>query len=138
MRIGAGRVPPVATCRGLRIRFGHRRDRRATRGGTPASRLAQGRFGYETSNVDFVEGDIARLDELDLEPASFDVIVSNCVINLVTDKAAVFSAAHRLLKEGGELYFSDVYADRRLPSHGRKTRYFTGSASPGHSTGETS
>ncbi|TXM70717.1 methyltransferase domain-containing protein [Methylobacterium sp. WL120] len=72
-------------------------------------------FGYAASNVDFVAGDIARLDELDLEPGSFDVIVSNCVINLVADKAAVFAAAHRLLKEGGELYFSDVYADRRLP-----------------------
>ncbi|RPF71882.1 methyltransferase domain-containing protein [Aurantiacibacter spongiae] len=73
------------------------------------------RFGY--ANVDFVEGDIERLDELGLEPASFDVIVSNCVINLVADKPAVFAAAHRLLKPGGELYFSDVYADRRVPAH---------------------
>ena len=70
------------------------------------------RFGY--ANVRFLEGDIERLGDLDLEPASFDVIVSNCVINLVEDKEAVFSAAHALLKPGGELYFSDVYADRRL------------------------
>jgi arsenite methyltransferase len=75
------------------------------------------RFGYARSNVRFIEGDIERLDEIDLEPASFDVIVSNCVINLVADKRAVFRAAHRLLKPGGELYFSDVYADRRVPSH---------------------
>ncbi len=75
------------------------------------------RFGYANSNVRFVEGDIEALRELDLEPASFDVIVSNCVINLVADKAAVFAAAHRLLKPGGELYFSDVYADRRVPAH---------------------
>ena len=75
------------------------------------------RFGYARSNVRFVEGDIERLGELDLEPGSFDVIVSNCVINLVADKAAVFAAAHRLLKPGGELYFSDVYADRRVPAH---------------------
>ncbi|WP_340587364.1 methyltransferase domain-containing protein [Erythrobacter alti] len=73
------------------------------------------RFGY--ANTNFVEGDIERLDELGLEPGSFDVIVSNCVINLVADKAAVFRAAHRLLKPGGELYFSDVYADRRVPAH---------------------
>lgn len=73
------------------------------------------RFGY--ANVAFVEGDIERLDQLGLEPESFDVIVSNCVINLVADKAAVFRAAHRLLKPGGELYFSDVYADRRVPAH---------------------
>ena len=72
------------------------------------------RFGHARSNVRFVEGDIARLDALDLPEGGFDVIVSNCVINLVADKAAVFRAAHRLLKPGGELYFSDVYADRRV------------------------
>lgn len=74
------------------------------------------RFGYAQGNVRFLEGDIERLDDLALEPESFDVIVSNCVINLVADKAAVFAAAHRLLKPGGELYFSDVYADRRVPA----------------------
>lgn len=74
------------------------------------------RFGYAQSNVRFVEGDIERLDALDLPEAAFDVIVSNCVINLVADKAAVLRAAHRLLKPGGELYFSDVYADRRVPA----------------------
>lgn len=73
------------------------------------------RFGY--ANVDFVEGDIEKLDQLGLEPESFDIIVSNCVINLVADKPAVFRAAHQLLKPGGELYFSDVYADRRVPEH---------------------
>ena len=71
------------------------------------------RFGF--ANVRFIEGDIERLDALDLEPASFDVIVSNCVINLCADKEKVFRAAHALLKPGGEFYFSDVYADRRLP-----------------------
>ncbi len=74
-------------------------------------------FGYANSNVGFIEGDIEKLDALDLAPGSFDIIVSNCVINLVADKGAVFSAAHRLLKPGGELYFSDVYADRRVPAH---------------------
>ena len=73
------------------------------------------RFGHAASNVRFVDGDIERLDALDLPPGSFDVIVSNCVINLVADKGAVFRAAHRLLREGGELHFADVYADRRLP-----------------------
>ncbi len=71
------------------------------------------RFGY--ANVEFLEGDIEKLDALDLAPSSFDVIVSNCVINLVADKEAVFRAAWRLLKPGGEFYFADVYADRRLP-----------------------
>lgn len=75
------------------------------------------RFGYTKSNVRFVEGDIEKLDELDLEPGSFDIIVSNCVINLVGDKAKVFADAHRLLKPGGEMYFSDVYSSRRVPLH---------------------
>ena len=75
------------------------------------------RFGYATGNVRFLEGDIERLGDLDLEEASFDAIVSNCVINLVADKAAVFAAAQRLLKPGGELYFSDVYSERRVPEH---------------------
>ncbi len=73
------------------------------------------RFGYQTSNVSFLEGYIEQLGDLGLKPGSFDVIVSNCVINLSTDKLAVFKGAFNLLKPGGELYFADVYADRRLP-----------------------
>ncbi len=70
-------------------------------------------FGY--ANVHFVEGYIEKLDELDLAPGSFDVIVSNCVVNLSPDKDAVLRNVYRLLKNGGEFYFSDVYADRRVP-----------------------
>lgn len=72
-------------------------------------------FGYAKPNVAFHKGYIERLEELDLEEGSFDIIVSNCVINLAMDKAAVLRAAHKLLKPGGEMYFSDVYADRRVP-----------------------
>ncbi|TXG97137.1 MAG: methyltransferase domain-containing protein [Nevskiaceae bacterium] len=74
------------------------------------------RFGYPKSTVRFVEGDVSRLDELGFDSDSFDLIVSNCVINLIPDKAAVFAAAYRLLKKGGELYFSDIYSDRRVPA----------------------
>lgn len=70
-------------------------------------------FGVD--NVRFVHGYIERLEELDLQPDSFDVIVSNCVVNLSPDKDAVFAGVRRLLKPGGEFYFSDVYADRRVP-----------------------
>ncbi|MBM5802931.1 MAG: methyltransferase domain-containing protein [Cyanobacteria bacterium K_DeepCast_35m_m2_155] len=69
-------------------------------------------FGY--ANVRFLEGLIEQLDQLDLEPASFDVVVSNCVVNLATDKGAVLAGVRRLLKPGGEFYFADVYADRRI------------------------
>lgn len=71
------------------------------------------KFGFD--NVRFLHGYIERLEELELEPGSFDVIVSNCVINLSPDKASVMRGIYRLLKDGGEFYFSDVYADRRAP-----------------------
>ncbi len=73
------------------------------------------RFGYKRANVKFLKGYIEKLDELGLEPQSFDVVVSNCVINLSVDKLAVLRGALNLLKPGGELYFADVYCDRRLP-----------------------
>ncbi|WP_029132664.1 methyltransferase domain-containing protein [Sedimenticola selenatireducens] len=74
------------------------------------------RFGFARSNVEFRKGYIEQLDELELEENSFDIIVSNCVINLSPDKEAVLREAYRLLKPGGELYFSDVYSDRRVPA----------------------
>ena len=74
------------------------------------------RFGYRKSNVEFRKGYIEKLDELGLESESFDLIISNCVINLSPDKEAVLREAWRLLKPGGEMYFSDVYADRRVPA----------------------
>jgi arsenite methyltransferase len=72
-------------------------------------------FGYRASNVAFHKGYIESLGDLPLDPDSFDVIVSNCVVNLATDKQAVLRGAYELLKPGGEMYFSDVYADRRVP-----------------------
>lgn len=73
------------------------------------------KFGYQKSNVTFVKGNIEHLDELAFEPESFDLIISNCVLNLVVDKQKVLKNAYKLLKHGGEMYFSDVYADRRFP-----------------------
>ncbi len=72
------------------------------------------RFGYASANTHFLKGYIEKLPELDLKPASFDLVVSNCVVNLSPDKSAVLRGAHDLLKPGGEIYFADVYADRRL------------------------
>lgn len=71
-------------------------------------------FGYKKSNVEFVEGNIEKLDELGFDKGQFDLIVSNCVINLASDKEAVLRQAFEILKEGGEFYFSDVYVDRRV------------------------
>ena len=76
------------------------------------------RFGF--ANVRFLEGYIEKLGELGLARQSFDVIVSNCVLNLSPDKSAVLAGAYSLLRPGGELYFADVYADRRLPETVRR------------------
>lgn len=73
------------------------------------------RFGYAKPNVKFHHGYIEDLRDLDMPDGAADVVVSNCVFNLSPRKDAVLREAARLLKEGGELYFSDVFCDRRLP-----------------------
>ncbi|RUS77594.1 hypothetical protein EGW08_014633 [Elysia chlorotica] len=72
-------------------------------------------FNFPTPNIRFVKGYMEKMEEAGLESNQFDIIVSNCVINLSKDKRAVLSEALRVLKVGGELYFSDVYADQDLP-----------------------
>ena len=84
------------------------------------------KFGYAQSNVEFLKGNIEKLDELNLEKGSFDVIISNCVINLAEDKQKVLKDAYDLLKPGGEMYFSDVYSDRRVPLHLQKDKVLWG------------
>jgi len=75
------------------------------------------RFGYSKPNVDFRKSCIEDLKSVGIEDNSVDLIFSNCVLNLSPDKEKVFSEIFRVLKPGGELYFSDVYAGRRVPKH---------------------
>ncbi|XP_066278189.1 arsenite methyltransferase-like [Branchiostoma lanceolatum] len=84
------------------------------------------KFGYSKPNTDFVKGYIEKLGEAGLEDNTFDIIVSNCVVNLSPDKAAVLREGYRVLKLGGELYFSDIYADRDVPEHIRKDKVMWG------------
>ena len=70
---------------------------------------------FTKSNVQFKKGYIEQLEELGLPKNDFDIIVSNCVVNLSPDKETIFKQVFNLLKEGGEFYFSDVYSSERIP-----------------------
>jgi len=72
-------------------------------------------FGYNKPNVSFLHGYIEDLEGAGVEPGSVDIAVSNCVVNLSPDKPRVLAGVYKALKEGGEFYFSDVYASRRVP-----------------------
>ena len=65
------------------------------------------------TNVEFREG---RLEALPVEDASVDAVTSNCVINLVPDKPAVFREVARVLKPGGRIVVSDILLDGQLPA----------------------
>ena len=68
------------------------------------------RLGYK--NVEFVQGDI---DAMPLADNQFDVVVSNCVLNLVPDKQKAFSEMYRVMKPGGHFCVSDVVIKGELP-----------------------
>lgn len=80
--------------------------------GRYASEVAR-RFGYHQPNTafhkDFIE--VAQ----SIPDSSIDLVISDCVINLSPRKDLVFETIHRVLKESGEFYISDIAADRRVP-----------------------
>jgi len=82
--------------------------------------LAKARAGAEMLGVDnarFVEGEAERLP---FDEASFDVVISNGVIDLIPDKDAVFSELHRVLRPGGRIQVADVTIQRPVSEEGRR------------------
>ena len=74
------------------------------------ARVNTKKLGY--TNVEFVKGDI---EEMPLPANTYDVVISNCVLNLVPDKEKAFAGIFRVLKNGGHFCISDVVLSGELP-----------------------
>ncbi len=79
------------------------------------ARAAAAEMGVD--NVTFVEGQVERLP---FEDGSFDVVISNGVIDLVPDKSAVFSEIYRVLVPGGRIQVADVTIQRPVSEEGKR------------------
>ncbi len=69
------------------------------------------------TNVTFVQG---QAEALPFPDASFDVVISNGVIDLIPDKDAVFAEIHRVLRPGGRIQIADVTIQRPVSEEGRR------------------
>jgi SAM-dependent methyltransferase len=75
------------------------------------ARANAGKLGYD--NVEFREG---QIEQMPIDTGSIDIVISNCVLNLVFDKASAFAEMFRVLRPGARFCVSDIVATGELPA----------------------
>ncbi len=80
-----------------------------------AEMIARARINAEKSGFENVEFRLGEIEQLPVSSDSVDVVISNCVLNLVPDKARAFSEIMRVLKPGGHFCISDIVSSQELP-----------------------
>jgi len=77
--------------------------------------IERARANASSGGYDNVEFRLGEIEALPVADASVDVVISNCVLNLSTDKARVLADVHRVLKPGGRVVISDMVSDLPVP-----------------------
>lgn len=77
--------------------------------------IAKARSNVQKLGFDNVEFRLGEIEHLPVDPGSIDVVISNCVLNLVPDKRAAFAEIYRVLKPGARFCISDIVSSEPLP-----------------------
>jgi ubiquinone/menaquinone biosynthesis C-methylase UbiE len=80
-----------------------------------AEMIAKARANADQLGLDNVEFRLGEIEHLPVRSGTIDVVISNCVLNLVPDKQRAFAEIYRVLKPGGHFCISDIVASRELP-----------------------